>query len=87
MPSDDRGSSIDDENFPYKGVKGKAEVRVMEDAKANLPVAEKICMKYLGTLDHSLSKMLIDNVKNGTSVVLEIAPRFWSTWDMGRVQS
>jgi hypothetical protein len=31
--------------------------------------------------------MLIDNVKNGTSVVLELAPRFWSTWDMGRVQS
>ncbi|WP_415282201.1 pyridoxamine 5'-phosphate oxidase family protein [Candidatus Nitrososphaera sp. FF02] len=79
--------SIDDENFPYRGVKGKAAVKVIEDAKTNLPIAEKICMKYLDTLDHPLSKMLIDNVKNGTSVVLELAPRFWSTWDMGRVQS
>lgn len=79
--------SIDDENFPYKGVKGKAEVKVLEDPKTNLPIAEKICIKYLGTLDHPISKSLTDYVKNGRSVVLELSPRFWSTWDMSRVES
>ncbi len=79
--------SIDDESFPYKGVKGKAAVKVLEDQKTNLPVAEKICVKYLGTLDHPISKMLIDNIKNNRSVVLELEPRFWSTWDMSRVET
>lgn len=79
--------SIDDESFPYKGVKGKAEAKVLEDQKTNLPIAEKICVKYLGTLDHPISKMLIDNVKNNRSVVLELVPRFWSTLDMSRVES
>lgn len=41
-------------------------------------------MKYLGTLDHPLAKMLMDNVKNGTSVMLKITPRFFSTWDMSQ---
>lgn len=79
--------SIDDENFPYKGVKGKAAVRIVEDAKAIVPIAEKICIKYLGTLDHPISKTLIENIRNGLSVVLELTPRFWSTWDMGRVEN
>jgi PPOX class probable F420-dependent enzyme len=79
--------SIDDESFPYRGVKGKAAVKVLEDTEANLPIAEKICVKYLGTLDHPISSVLIGNVKNNRSVVLELEPRFWSTWDMSRVES
>ena len=49
------------------------------DFSSNVPLAEKIMMKYLGTLDRSTSKMRIDNVRNGTSVILEITPRFFST--------
>ena len=49
-----------------------------------MPLVEKINMKYLDTLDHPLAKMLMDNVKNGMSVMLEITPRFFSTWDMSQ---
>lgn len=41
-------------------------------------------MKYMGTPDHPTSKMRMDNVRNGTSVILEITPGFFSTWDMSR---
>lgn len=76
--------SIDDEIFPYKGVKGKGEVVILEDHKEIMPIVEKINLKYLGTLDHPLAKMLIDNTRKGIETVLEITPKFFSTWDFGK---
>jgi general stress protein 26 len=76
--------SIDDDNFPYKGVKGRGVARVSEDVQRNLPIVEKINMKYLGTLDHPLAKMLMDNTRNGVEVVIEITPKFFSAWDFGK---
>jgi nitroimidazol reductase NimA-like FMN-containing flavoprotein (pyridoxamine 5'-phosphate oxidase superfamily) len=76
--------SIDDENFPYKGVKGKGEAKVLEDEEKIMLLVEKINMKYLGTLDHPIAKMLIDNTRNGIETVFEITPKFFSTWDFGK---
>jgi general stress protein 26 len=42
--------SIDDENLPYKGVKGKGKATIIEDPNRIVPQANKISMKYLGTL-------------------------------------
>ena len=78
--------SIDDENFPYKGVKGKGTVTIIEDPQKTVPYGEKISMKYLGTLDHPISKMILDSAKKGNHVVLEISPKFFSTWDFARMQ-
>jgi general stress protein 26 len=76
--------SIDDDSFPYKGVKGRAVARISEDIQKNLPIVEKINIKYLGTIEHPLAKMIMENTKNGTEVVIEITPRFFSTWDFGK---
>jgi general stress protein 26 len=57
--------SIDDENFPYKGVKGKAIARIIEDHQKVVSMAEKINIKYLGTLEHPLAKMLMEFAQNG----------------------
>jgi general stress protein 26 len=76
--------SIDDENHPYKGVKGRAAATIFEDIQKNLPIVEKINIKYLGTLEHPLAKMIIENTRNGTEVVIEITPRFFSAWDFGK---
>ena len=72
--------SIYDENDPYRGVKGKLAI-ISEDIQKNLSIVEKINMKYLGTLEHPLAKMIIENTKKGTEVVIEIAPKFFSAWD------
>jgi general stress protein 26 len=78
--------SIDDENYPYKGVKGRATARISEDIQKNLSVVEKINLKYLGTLEHPLAKMLMENTRNGSEVVIEITPKFFSAWDFGKAE-
>lgn len=76
--------SIDDENLPYKGVKGKATARIIEDLQKVVSMAEKINIKYLGTLEHPLAKMLMEFAQNGTEILLEISPKFFSTWDFAK---
>jgi general stress protein 26 len=78
--------SIDDENYPYKGVKGRATARISEDIQKNLSIVEKINLKYLGTLEHPLAKMLMENTRNGSEVVIEITPKFFSAWDFGKAE-
>ena len=78
--------SIDDDNFPYKGVKGKGTAAIIEDPKRTVPLGEKINMKYLGTLDHAIPRMILGSAKKGNHVVVEISPRFFSTWDFARMQ-
>jgi PPOX class probable F420-dependent enzyme len=78
--------SIDDENLPYKGVKGKGIATIVEDPNRILPQGDRISMKYLGTLDHPVAKMISDRSKKGEIVVIEISPKFFSTWDYGKTQ-
>jgi general stress protein 26 len=73
--------SVDEEEFPYKCVKGKADVAISEDPATNVPIIKRIVSKYLGTLDHPLAKSLVDMAKNGMQVVLKLSPKYYSTWD------
>jgi len=62
--------SIDDENFPYKGVKGKGSVNIVEESNRTVSEGEKISMKYLGTLDHPIAKMITEDSKKGDNVLI-----------------
>jgi len=72
---------IDEPNIPYKGVRGKGDVKIHEDIDYNVPIAEKIMTKYLGDLEHPVAKLLLSYIKNGDSAILEITPDYFSTWD------
>ena len=72
---------IDDENLPYMGVRGKALVKVSTDVVSNIPIAERIMIKYTGDLKNRVAKILMDGVKAGQSAILEISPVYYSTWD------
>ena len=76
--------SIDDENFPYKGVKGRAVASLSDDVSKNMKIVERINLKYLGTLEHPLAKMLMENTQNGTEIVVELTPTYFSAWDFGK---
>jgi nitroimidazol reductase NimA-like FMN-containing flavoprotein (pyridoxamine 5'-phosphate oxidase superfamily) len=78
--------SIDDENFPYKGVKGKGIATVVDDPVKTVPKAKKVYMKYLGTLDHPIPRMILESVQKGNHVIIEIDPKFFSTWDFAKMQ-
>lgn len=62
--------SIDDENFPYKGVKGRGEASISENIQKNVTIVEKIFLRYLGTLDQPLAKTTMETVRNGTELVI-----------------
>ena len=62
----------------------QGDVVTLEDPEKIMSTIEKINLNYLGTLDHPLAKMLIDNTRKGIETVLEITPKFFSTWDFGK---
>ena len=72
---------IDDENLPYMGVRGRALVKISTDVENNIPIAERIMIKYTGDLENKVAKMLMDGVRAGQSATLEISPEYYSTWD------
>jgi general stress protein 26 len=75
---------VDDPSPPYKGVRGKGKVKIHEDISHNIPIAEKIMIRYLRSLEHPMAKALMSSVKNGDSVILEISPSYYSTWDYSK---
>jgi uncharacterized pyridoxamine 5'-phosphate oxidase family protein len=72
---------VDVPYLPYKGVRGKGKVRIHEDVDHNIPIAEQIMVRYLGSLAHPIAISVMDTVGEGSSVILEITPSFYSTWD------
>lgn len=75
---------VDEPNPPYKGVKGRGLVKIHEDIVHNLENGKKIWLKYLGSLEHPMASSLQSYMEKGESVVLEINPDYYSTWDYGK---
>jgi general stress protein 26 len=78
---------IDDDRIPYKGVRGKGTVRISDDVDYNIPIIEKIVVKYLGSIAHPMSQTIISNIRERDAILLEITPKFYATWDHGKVKS
>lgn len=77
--------SIDDESFPYKGVKGRGSAAVVEDPSSTVHEAKKINMKYIGTLDHPIPRTILGSAQRGDYVTIEIYPKYFSTWDFAKM--
>ena len=71
---------IDDPNPPYTGVRGKGTVKFLVDIQKNIPLGKKYLKKLTGSLDNHFAKWLMNEIENGTSIFLEISPRYFSTW-------
>jgi S-ribosylhomocysteine lyase LuxS involved in autoinducer biosynthesis len=59
---------------------------ILEDVDTVFPHVDRISMKYPGTLDHPIAKMITDSSKKGDVVIIEISPKFFSTWDYSKMQ-
>jgi uncharacterized pyridoxamine 5'-phosphate oxidase family protein len=75
---------IDDPNSPYKGVRGKGGVSKHEDVNFQMNIAQKIAVRYLGTMDNPISREFVERTNEGQGIVLEISPKYYSTWDHGK---
>jgi general stress protein 26 len=76
---------IDDPTPLYKGVRGKATVKINdEDISHNLSITKKLVMKNTGSLEDPIAKWLLSETENGNEVILEISPSYYSTWDYSK---
>ena len=76
---------IEDGNSPYKGVKGKGVATISDDLQSVISTSDKIVLKYLGTLDNPMAKTISERSKSGEGIIIEITPKFFSTWDFGKM--
>jgi general stress protein 26 len=56
---------IDDPNSPYKGVRGKGSVRTYEDVNFQVDIAQKIALRYYGSLDNPISYEFVERTNEG----------------------
>ncbi len=59
----------------YKGVRGKGDVSIHEDVEYTAPIFENIAAGYMQADENYLRE-----TKKGDYVILEIKPRYFSTW-------
>ena len=77
---------VDEPTMPYKGVRGKAKVAIIQDIDSIVPISENNMKKYLGSLEHPMAKELVSLAKRNESVAIEISPLYFSTWDDSKVK-
>ena len=77
---------VDEPTMPYKGVRGKAKIAIIQDIGSIVPISENNMKKYLGSLEHPMAKELVSLAKRGESVAIEISPLYFSTWDDSKVK-
>jgi hypothetical protein len=73
--------SVDTDAMPNRGVKGRGTAIIIKDTGKALSLSEKIIAKYLGDLNSSMAKGIVDDVRKGSEVLVEITPHYFSTWD------
>jgi len=73
--------SVDTDAMPNSGVKGKGTATIVKDTGKALSISENIVAKYLGDLNSKMAKDMIDEVRKGSEVLVEITPQYYSTWD------
>ena len=72
--------SIDDDSDDFRGVRGKGVARIIYDIQFNVEITEKIVLKYAKSLDGNLAKEIMNEIKDGSEVLIEITPKFYSAW-------
>jgi nitroimidazol reductase NimA-like FMN-containing flavoprotein (pyridoxamine 5'-phosphate oxidase superfamily) len=75
---------VDSDRWPYKGVKGKGRAKTLTDKKVALSLGSKILEKYVKK-GQPLTKSVLDKIKSGGYIVIEIRPAYFTTWDYAKV--
>jgi len=71
---------------PNRRVKGKGTAILVTDVGESVPMSEKIVAKYLGDLKSTMAMDMVDAVRKGSDVLVEITPLYFSTWDYSKMK-
>ncbi len=74
---------VDNDNWPYKGVKGKGVAKLVTPIEEALSYGGKILAKYVRE-GQPLMKSALEKMKTGGYVVFEIVPAYFTTWDYAK---
>jgi general stress protein 26 len=72
---------VDEPVFPYRGARGKGIAKAQHSTEFNMSIAKKIMIKYYGDLENPQAKAMLELVKEGNSIIVDIEPLYFSTWD------
>lgn len=75
---------VDEDKWPYKGVKGKGRAKILTVKSDALNWGAKILAKYVKK-GGPLFKYAIDKMKNGGYIIVEITPSYFTSWDFGKL--
>ena len=75
---------VDQDRWPYKGVRGKGEPRQLAGGAETMAIVEKILARYVKK-SHPMFAHFLDAARKGSYVVVKITPRYFSTWDYGKM--
>ena len=75
---------VDDDRFPYRGVRGRGYAKEVTDKATALALTEKILARYIKP-NHPINSMYMNGVRAGKEMVLEITPAYFTAWDMRKV--
>jgi nitroimidazol reductase NimA-like FMN-containing flavoprotein (pyridoxamine 5'-phosphate oxidase superfamily) len=78
--------SVDTDALPNKGVRGKGTATILNDVGKSVSITEKIVAKYLGDLNTPMAKSMVDGVRKGAAILVEITPFYFSTWDYSKMK-
>lgn len=73
------------DRFPYKGVRGSGNARIVAGKERAALFAKKILARYIKA-SHPMVNLILEGVKKGDNVVVEISPEYFSTWDYGKMK-
>jgi nitroimidazol reductase NimA-like FMN-containing flavoprotein (pyridoxamine 5'-phosphate oxidase superfamily) len=75
---------VDSDKWPYKGVKGKGRARIVTAKGEALSRGAKIAGKYVKK-GRPLVKSVLEKIKSGGYVVIEITPAYFTSWDYAKL--
>jgi nitroimidazol reductase NimA-like FMN-containing flavoprotein (pyridoxamine 5'-phosphate oxidase superfamily) len=78
--------SVDTDALPNRGVRGKGTADILNDVGKSISLTEKIVAKYLGDLSTPMAKRMVEGVRTGAAVLVEITPLYFSTWDYTKMK-
>jgi nitroimidazol reductase NimA-like FMN-containing flavoprotein (pyridoxamine 5'-phosphate oxidase superfamily) len=76
---------VDDVAWPYKGVKGKGFAREVTRKEKTVALVHKIMTRYIKNRNHPNVTGHVDGARKGVYSAIEITPKYFSTWDYGKL--
>jgi len=76
---------VDSDKWPYKGVTGKGNARIITSKGEALSHGAKILTRYVKK-GQPMIRSVLEKIKSGGYVVFEITPAYFTSWDYGKLE-